>query len=192
MITVRTAILNQYWYNQENINYQERAQNHYYWISNSQNSQESQQQYISYQQTYKNVFIHHETIKKSQESHKSVDKFNYQEDLDQNQDSEFQKIDYSDYNDYDQFKHSEINKNSFADHIDIAEIICWKCKQDFASKNQLHNHFKVNACQCSKTDEKQKYKLQNQSIKIITVKINNNHFVLLNSCKFLKDFKICQ
>ena len=128
----------------------------------------------------------------SQESHKSVDKFNYQEDSDQNQDSEFQKINYDDYNNYDQFKYSEIDENSFANHIDIAEIICWKCKQDFASKNQLHNHFRVNACWCSKTDEKQKYELQNQSIKITAVKINNDHFVLLNSCKFLKDFKIHQ
>src|SRR5205814_7297121 len=58
--------------------------------------------------------------------------------------------------------------------------------------NQLHNHFKVNACQHLKTDEKQKYELQNQSIKIIAVKINNDYFVLLNSCKFLKNFKICQ
>src|SRR5204862_8151639 len=67
-----------------------------------------------------------------------------------------------------------------------------KCKQDLASKNQLHNHLRINACQCSKTDEKQKYELQNQSIKITTVNINNDYFVLLNSCKSLKDFKICQ
>ena len=159
MITARTAIFNQYWYNWENINYQERVQDCYYQVSNSQNSQEYQQQYISYQQTYKNVSIHYKTTEESQEFHKSVDKFNYQEDSDQNQDSEFQKINYSDYNNYDQSEHSEINENSFADHIDIAEIICQKCKQDFASKNQLHNHFKVNACWYSKTDKKQKYKL---------------------------------
>ena len=85
-------------------------------------------------------------MKESQESHKSVDEFNYQEDSDQNQDFKFQKINYDDYNNYDQSEHSEIDKNSFANHIDIAEIICQKCKQDFASKNQLHNHFRINAC----------------------------------------------
>ena len=85
-------------------------------------------------------------MKELQESYKSVDEFNYQENSDQNQDSESQKINYSDYNDYDQFKHSEIDKNSFVDHINITEIICQKCKQDFASKNQLHNYFRINAC----------------------------------------------
>ena len=39
-------------------------------------------------------------MKKSQESHELVDKFNYQKNSNQNQDFESQKINYDDYNNY--------------------------------------------------------------------------------------------
>ena len=69
----------------------------------------------------------------------NIEKFSYNQAVDQNHEMKFQESDYN-------IKKSEqvkIDENFFIDHVNIIKIICQNCKLVFAFNNHIHTSLQL-------------------------------------------------